>query len=85
MESNHRNLMYLALHNDLIGAIIKTDTGNFKVLDFLDYDSMTHIFTLEVQNVENDEVTIRELSDKLKYSILEYPAKRYPNDKRLNP
>lgn len=85
MEQNLRNLMFLALHNDLIGTTIETDSGNFAILDFIDYDSMTHLFTFEVKDVETNEVTVRELSDKLKYNVLDYPNKRYPNNKRLNP
>lgn len=85
MESSQRNLMFLALHNDLIGTTIETDEGDFAILDFIDYDSMTHLFTLEVKNVDTDVVSVRELSDKLKYNILNYPRQSYPNDKRLNP
>ena len=70
MESSQRNLMYLALHNDLIGVTIRTDEGDFTILDMIDYDSMTHLFTLEVKDDISDEVSIREVSDKLKYDIL---------------
>jgi hypothetical protein len=77
--------MYLALHNDLIGAEIETDNGDVKVLDFLDYDSMTHLFALEVQDLNTLEIKVREFSDKLKYNILNYSRKQYLNDKRLNP
>jgi hypothetical protein len=77
--------MFLALHNDLIGATIETDEGDFIILDFIDYDSMTHLFTLEVKNTANNEVSRGELSDKLKYPVKGYAKKSYPNDKRLNP
>jgi hypothetical protein len=77
--------MFLALHNDLIGAEIETSSGDFIVLDLIDYDSMTHLFTLEVKHKSTEEVTIREFSDKLKYPILTYANRPYTNDKRLNP
>lgn len=84
METSQRNLLSLALEQKLIGTIIDADEGQFKILDFIDYDSMTRQFTLQVQNLTTLEVSVREMSDKLKYTV-EYPKRSKPNASRLNP
>lgn len=86
MEQSQRNLMFLAHNNELIGTIIKTNAGDFTILDYLDYDSMTHTFTFEVQNVNDiDDIRISEFSDKTRYDVMLSKGRRYPNNKRLNP
>ena len=86
MEQSQRNLMFLAHNNELIGTTVVTDEGNFEILDYLDYDSMTHTFTFEMRNV-NDiaDTRITQLSDKAKYDVILTNGRKYPNNKRLNP
>ena len=76
--------MSLALEQKLIGTIIDADEGQFKILDFIDYDSMTRQFTLQIQNLTTLVVSVREMSDKLKYDV-QYPKRAKPNATRLNP
>lgn len=85
MALNQRNLLSLALRNEIVGVEIQTDKGQFIVLSFEEYDSMTHTFTLEVQESSSGDVSIREFSDKFKYEIIETNDKRTPNDRRLKP
>ena len=46
---------------------------------------MTHVFTLEVKDVNTEEIKVRDFSDKLKYNIIDFPVKSPPTGKRLNP
>lgn len=86
MELSQRNLTFLALRGELIGTVIYTDEGEFKVLELLDYDSMTHTFLLNVQDVNNiKEITNRDFSDKQRYTVEQNEKREYPNDKRLKP
>ncbi len=85
MELSQRNLMFLAHNQELVGTTIVTEHGEFKVLDYLDYDSMTHTFSFEVQNTDTLEVTCREFSDKSRYDVYLSKRRKYANSTRLTP
>jgi hypothetical protein len=61
------------------------EDGQYEVLDFLDYDMMTHMFTLEVQHEQTRNVYVREMSDRLKVEVVGYAKKRLFNDSVLKP
>ena len=84
MEKRQTNIISLVLCNELIGVSFTTTEGTFKVLQLIEYDSMTHQFILEVQDTNTLDVSVREFSDKLRYEC-ELPKKASPNNKRLNP
>lgn len=85
MVLNQVNLTFLAFRGELIGSVIHTDKGNFRVLELLDYDSMTHSFTLDVEDVDKGGTSKREFSDKYRYDVEQNSKREYPNDKRLKP
>lgn len=85
MELSQRNLTFLAFREELIGTVIHTEDGKFKVLEMLDYDSMTHSFLLSVNNESANETSNREFSDKCRYNVELATKRQYPNDKRLKP
>lgn len=85
MELSQRNLTFLSLRGELIGTTVYTDAGHFKVLELLDYDSMTHTFLLSVQNMDTLIVSNRDFSDKQRYTVEQNEKREYPNDKRLKP
>ena len=60
----NKNLLDLALRQELIGAIIHLEDGVKTVEEMIEYDSMTHTFTLKFTNGD-----IQELSDKLRFPI----------------
>ena len=81
MATVKKNLMDLALRQSLIGAQIVTSEGTKTISEFIDYDSMTHSFTIEFTNGD-----IQEISDKLKFEIVidaNNKAKKNPNKKRV--
>lgn len=85
MELSQRNLTFLAFRGELIGTVIITENNKNKILELIDYDSMTHTFTLSIQDVDTLENSIREFSDKQRYDVELNDKRDYPNDKRLKP
>lgn len=85
MGMNQRSLSFLAFKNELENSVIHTSDGVFRVVDFLNYDSMTHSFLLRVENVDTHEISVRECSDKHQYDVEEVQDKERPNKKRLKP
>jgi len=80
------SIMNVLLHEALVGAKIYLDDDNddgLIITEFIEYDSMTHTFTLNF----SDE-TIREISDKKKYTIEVIESyydkmSKQPNHKRV--
>jgi len=65
MATQRKNMMFLMLSNNYIGTTVHFEDEDSKVIkDILDYDSLTHVFTVEFEN--ND---IQQISDKLRYLI----------------
>jgi hypothetical protein len=79
------SIMNVLLHEALVGAKIYLEDNDegLIVTEFIEYDSMTHTFTLNF----SDE-TIREISDKKKYTIEVIESyynkmSKQPNHKRV--
>lgn len=81
MATQLKNLMDLALKQTLVGTKIITKEGIKTVLEFVDYDSMTHNFIIKFTNGD-----IQEISDKIKFEIeidVDRPAKKTPTKNRI--
>lgn len=83
MATQHKNIMFLALTNNYIGTTIYLDDGAKVIKDILDYDSITHVFNVEFENGD-----IQQLSDKTRYKVefptstLDTKVRRRPNKRR---
>lgn len=84
MESSLRNLGYLIDIQKIVGIVLIIDGARFKVLSYQDKDEMTNTYILEIQNLETGKVTIQPMGKKVRYEV-EYPKRRYSNDRHLNP
>lgn len=86
MATQLKNLMFLMLTNNYIGATIELEEGTKVIEDILDYDSLTHVFIVQFTNGD-----IQQISDKLRVkviladAIIDSKVRVKPNIKRAKP